>query len=194
MGEILCVIHDRNREDRRELLEKEQVRQGIDVVWFFDSVHDLRTAHQNIAEAHKRVVRFAKERKMDRVFIAEDDVHFPAEDGWRYFLKSVPSDFSVFLGGIYTGEFLYEQAGFRNRILKRWSGMHLYCVHHSYYDRFLSIDTDKHNIERALVNEGGLFKLCFPFAAVQAETVSDNIKGYTHKIKDYFDKYNCYGL
>jgi len=195
---ILNVIHRKERTDRRDSLEKEMLRQGIDAVLWHDAITDCKRVHQSIGESHKSVVRFAKERNMDSICIAEDDLYFPAEDGWRYFLKKIPKTFGLFVGGAYSYRMLHDTFQFHMTQLYRWSGMHLYVVHKSFYDTFLAADLTKFNIEQALAiqaaADGKTVSICWPFAAVQAETPSDNVKGRIYKISDYFNRHNTYGL
>ena len=194
----LHVIHKSARTDRRQMLEAEMVRQGIDLVVWHEAVTDCKSKFQSIGESHKNVVRFAQEKGLERVCIAEDDVFFPADDGWKYFLKSTPPQFDIYVGGAYTYKMTIDKFQFNSVTLHKWSGMHLYMVHSRFYKAFLEADTSKHNIEKAVqhaaMQKNGSVKICWPFAAVQAETPSDNIKGKVWQINDYFNRYNTYGL
>jgi hypothetical protein len=195
---ILNVIHKSSRTDRRTLLEAEMVRQGIDLVVWHEAITDCKKVHTSIGESHKNVVRFAQEKGLPMVCIAEDDLYFPAEDGWRHFLNKIPKDFYLYLGGAYSYDINISTYGFNYATVKKWSGMHLYVVHQRFYSGFLAADTEKYNIEQAmkvqLQSNNQQANICWPFAAVQAETPSDNIKGKIHKIGDFFNRYNTYGL
>ena len=195
---ILNVIHKKSRTDRREHLLSEIRRQGIAETVWHDAVTDCKTKHQSIGESHKNVVRFAKEKGFESIIIAEDDLYFPAEDGWDYFLKKIPQSYGLFLGGAYSYRITYDTFEFNGVVLHKWSGMHLYAVHKSFYDTFLRSDTVTHNIERAVAlqaaTEAKAMSICWPFAAVQAETPSDNVQGKIYKITEYFNKQNTYGL
>lgn len=195
---ILNVIHKSSRTDRRTLLEVEMVRQGIDAVVWHEAITDCKKVHQSIGESHKGIVRLAQKHGMEKVCIAEDDLYFPADDGWRYFLNKMPQDFYLYVGGAYGYDINFSTYGFNPAILKKWSGMHLYVVHQKFYKAFLEADTEKYNIEQAmkvqLQNNNMQAHICWPFAAVQAETPSDNIRGKVHKIDDFFNRHNTYGL
>ena len=65
----------------------------------------------------------------------EDDVYFPAQDGFEYFLKNKPDDFDIYLGGIYLGSDKVKEMN--QRIRHRFSGLHCYIVHERFYDTFL---------------------------------------------------------
>jgi len=132
------------------------------------------------------------------ICIAEDDLYFPAEDEWRDFRRQMPQRSSLCNGRAYTYKITQDTYGFHSTVLHKWSGFHLYVVHKSFYGDFLAADTEKYNIEQALKVQlqatNKQATICWPFAAVQAETPSDNIKGKIHKINDYFNKYNTYGF
>jgi len=195
---VLNIIHRKERTDRQAHIEAEMLRQGMKLVVWHDAVTDCKTRHESIGESHKNVIRFAQKRGLERVCVAEDDVYFPAEDGWRYFLRMIPTQFDIFLGGVYTCRMTIDQYAFHKVTLDRWSGMHLYVVHNRFYNVFLQADVVNYNIERAVqkaaVENKRIVNLCWPYAAVQAETPSDNIKGKIYPIKDFFNQYNTYGL
>lgn len=195
---ILHVIHKSDRTDRKNHLENQMIEQGIDLVVWHDAVTDCKKVHQSIGESHKNVVRFAQEKGLKTVCIAEDDLHFPSPEGWKYFLSRIPQQFDIFVGGAYAFKITHDTYQFNSTILHKWSGMHLYIVHQKFYSAFLEADTQTHNIERAVALElqrkNKTAHICWPFAAVQAETPSDNIKGKIYKINDYFNRYNTYGF
>jgi hypothetical protein len=195
---ILNVIHKADRTDRRAHMEAEMVRQGIDLVVWHDAITNCGRPHISIGESHKEVIRHAQRKGLEMICVAEDDLYFPADDGWKYFLSKIPQRFSLFVGGAYSYKITHDTYGFHSTVLHKWSGFHLYVVHQSFYGDFLAADTEKYNIEQALKLQlqasGKQASICWPFAAVQAETPSDNIKGKIHKINDYFNKYNTYGF
>lgn len=195
----LHIIHDYRRKDRAVLFRREIERQNILSYAIHNAVVGCDKKHICIAQSHKSVVQFAKDNQLERVIIAEDDFYFPAENGYKYFLNSIPQKYNLHLGGMYVGKYIVNQYMPHNPVqVLKWSGLHLYVVHHSFYDFFLQADTVAYNIELALSliaqQNGVAVTCCYPYAAVQAETPSDNIAGRIYKIRDYFNECNTYGL
>lgn len=149
---------------------RELVRQGIsneiDQPELFNPVYNTISVEQSINLSHKRMVRTAKERGLPEVCILESDAMFPAIDGWDYFLANKPETFDIYLGGVYG---LNQTA--RNRLepgvmpLHNWEGMHCYIIHHTFYDKFLSVPDDQH-IDVVLAGLGN-FQVIYPFACIQ---------------------------
>lgn len=184
------VIHLEDREDRMKLLIEELFRQGISPsgfqIWHSEKRQPTEIA---IAEAHKRIVAEAKRQGLQFVVIAEDDICFPSPVGWWHFLRNIPDDeFDIYLGGVYQGQQHHAQLGF--------TGMHLYCVHNRFYDKFLAL-TGNGGIDNeisALVMSGQCkARLCWPMAAIQHETISDN-NGTINKHQHWFNEASVYGF
>jgi len=184
------IIHDRDNTERLEALNKQIDTQGIKAE-FWPSVKG------DIAEAHKQIVRVAKLRKEPFIIIGEDDLCFPANDGFEYFMKKVPVAFDVYLGGIYSG--IGQLPNEENKITKYFSGLHLYIVAEKFYDKFLTLDTTQDGIDIALgklaIKGEADIKCCYPFAACQSEFESTNpvCIGAKNPLKYYFTKENLYG-
>lgn len=113
--------------------------------------------------SHKMIVRDAKERGLKRVAIAEDDLYFPSEDGWKYFLSNEPEYYDIYCAATYI-------TPISNGMI---CGFHLYMVHERFYDTFLSVRDDVH-IDTAFNNIKGVYKFCYPFAALQRPGFSSN--------------------
>jgi len=157
------IIHNQYRPDRWDNLMHELNRQGITEYRIWPSVFDSPIC-KGVSRAHKQIVQFAQDVGLPEVIIAEDDIKFPAEDGFKYFLKRKPEDFDLYLGGIYRGEI-------KDGKTDDFSGLHLYIIKQKFYDTFLSINEEKH-LDTELKGKGD-YHVCYPFAAIQYSGYSD---------------------
>lgn len=160
--------------DRFDKLCEELNRQGIlKEADIFPCIRGRETVEASINASHKMLVRMAQREKCGKVCIMEDDVLFPAVDGFNYFMAKEPPYYDLWLGGGYGGRI----EGWDERFYIRTPypvGLHCYLIHSRFYDKFLNIDPTKH-IDTAL--EGlGTFKLCYPMAAIQRPGYSANNK------------------
>lgn len=106
----------------------------------------------------------AKERNLPQVCIMEDDVCFPAKDGFAYWMTWEPENYDIYLAGTY---------GSRKPCLYP-IGLHCYLIRSRFYDAFLNVYPTKH-IDTAM--EGlGRFEVCYPMAAIQRPGWSANNK------------------
>lgn len=162
----LNIIYDARRHEKYHPLMDELERQGINEFEIWPCIM-LPEIVQSINASHKMIVKDAKEKGLEEVFIAEDDLWFPAADGWQYFLKNKPNpfDYDVYLGGSYIP----------TDPPKHICGFHLYAVSAKYYDTFLSAPDNQH-IDTAIDNIGGQFVFCYPFPALQRAGFSANNK------------------
>lgn len=188
------IIHKPDRVDRNVLFKQEMLRQGITDFQVWRATTSKPTVNANISESHKSIVRWAKEHKLPEVCIAEDDFYFPSDYGYKYFLSKKPKSFDIYLSGVYVGSNKLTET---NTIIKRFSGLHFYIVHSRFYNLFLEAD-ESQGIDNALgdmaIQGFGKFEVCFPMAAIQHETPSDNISGQIYKIADYFSSDKVFGL
>lgn len=158
----LNIIYDNRWPEKYEPLINELFIQNIDYkIW---SPVEAKTVVESINLSHKAIVSWAKKHNLDRVFIGEDDLHFPAKDGWQYYLQNIPETFDIYAGGTYIDDLTNKN------IL---CGFHLYCVSSKFYDKFLSVNDNCH-IDTEINNLGGDFKVCRPFAALQRPGFSAN--------------------
>jgi hypothetical protein len=184
------IIHLKSRdEDRSPLLKQELLNQNITDYQLWDGITG-GTPRENISSAHKQIVRQAKEQGLREVCIAEDDFHFPAKDGYDYFLKQQPYDFDIYLSGI------YKAIETRTPNSYVFNGLHFYIIHSRFYDTFLNLDTTKQDLDMALSSLARQLKakvvICFPYACVQHETISDN-SSCVFQHKYFFNEHNVYG-
>lgn len=160
----LNIILDSRRIEKYHPLMNELEEQGIEdfELWpclMFDSIVE------SINASHKMIVRDAQERGLKEVCIAEDDLMFPAKDGWKYFLDNKPEDYDLYLAATYVV----------TKPLKHICGFHLYCVHEKFYEKFLSVPDESH-IDTVMDSVKGDFVFCYPFAALQRPGFSANNK------------------
>jgi hypothetical protein len=130
---------------------------SIDAVFWDATV--LPHTIQAISLSHKKIVKYAKDNKLPEICIAEDDILFTSLNSYKYFLDNKPDDFDIYLGGYYTGIPLPDKT------LYSFSGLHIYCIRESFYEKFLSVTTLR-NIDQAIAGMG-LFKFCEPLVAKQ---------------------------
>ena len=92
----LNIIYDARRHEKYHPLMYELERQGITDFEIWPCIM-LPDVVQSINASHKMIVRDAKDKGLEEVFIAEDDLFFPAKDGWEYFLKNKPKLLNILL-------------------------------------------------------------------------------------------------
>lgn len=109
--------------------------------------------------SHKKIITWAKINNLPEVCIAEDDVLFTSLKSWSYFLENKPTDYDLYLGGIYSG------ISFPDNTVYSFAGLHLYFCHSRFYDKMLSVPHIR-NIDQGMAGMGK-FVLCNPFVAKQ---------------------------
>lgn len=168
---IINVISLKRRPDRRLSLVNHL--EAMRCTYRFWDGHDDRSllGFVNISNSHKKVVSEAKNKKWDRVLIAEDDLRFSHPDSLKIFESQMPQDFDMFFGMIYTGNI---QDG---RITYGFSGLQFYCVSKKFYDTFLSAPSNKHlDIWLGERCNDYDFYCCDPFICYGESGYSDNFK------------------
>lgn len=170
---ILNVIHLPGRIDRLQSLTEECAEQNL-MFQLWDGVDRHKMAVRNINEAHKQIVKVAKEGDWPFVAIAEDDIRFSCRGSWLYFLSKMPKIFDLYCGLMYAGEVDHN-----NKVIsKGMSGTNtLYVVHQRFYDFFLATDNTK-NLDRELGNFSNIneYYICNPMVCYQSGGYSDNLK------------------
>ncbi len=89
----LNIIHLPHRVDRLELLKNELITQEIADYRIWDGVLDEEKPFRGIAQAHKRIITWARDQNLHKVMIAEDDVKFTAKGAFKHFLQHEPADY-----------------------------------------------------------------------------------------------------
>lgn len=182
MDQTIHVIHLSHRRDRAKLLRRE-VRNHPVRVRLWSGVQVKGLAFRGIAQAHKRIVRWAKDAGLPEVCIAEDDLHILGKGALGYFISRKPAEYDLYLASV------YQMGPVQDAVLERFTGMTLYFIHSRYYDTFLDTPEIDH-IDREMSNWStktktftpkGLFTVCMPFTVIQHGGRSDN-KG---KVVDY---------
>lgn len=159
----LNIIHDSRLIERREPLIEEMNRQGIKYkIW--DSVECKDSVVKSINLSHKQIVQYAKDNGIKEIAIGEDDLVFPAPNGWQFFLRNKPERYDLYLG-----------CSFLPLHAKMVCGFHLYCIQEQFYDAFLSVDETKH-IDTAMDDLKGDYVWCYPYPALQRPSWSANNK------------------
>lgn len=177
------IIHCSGRSDRRSLFEKELLSEKIDSFRLWEGMITPSNPRIGIARSHKQIVHHAKESFLKEVLIAEDDFHFCDKGAFQHFLSGKPSDFDLYLGGIYYGEINSEG------MVKDFAGLTFYVIRESFFDTFLNLP-EGDNLDRQLNNLGN-FSVCRPFAVVQHSGFSDNTKQFCD-YNGYLSNYELY--
>lgn len=165
----LHILHDDRRFERKKTLLKELATQGItDYEIIQPEIDQKKQPFENINLAHKSLVRMAKEKGMEEIAIAEDDVMFTHPTAWKYFLDNKPQDYTVYVAATYL------MPPSQNLL----TGFQLYIVHNSFYDAFLSVP-EKVHIDNAICDLKSNHKICYPFVALQHPGYSANHPGQT---------------
>lgn len=184
---ILNIISLPYRDDRRKSICNQMPMNSI---CFWDGIQNTGKPFTGISQAHKRIVRDAKEKGLEYVVIAEDDLLLTSPGSWDYFLSQKPEEFDLYLGTISGGSINQEALE-----AEQWSGLILYMVHSRFYDTFLMADEEK-NIDRWLSGQGleviekhlgrkPVYKICYPIVAICIDGVSDNSGSYTEHYKNF---------
>lgn len=155
---------------RIDRLKVEMERQGITEYRIWPAITYANLPRRSgISAAHKQIVRWAMEEGLPEVLIFEDDIRFPAIDGFKYFLSKKPKeDFDLYLVGVYRGDIAEDGT------TKRFTGMTGYIIHERFYDIFLGVD-ERLDIDGAMAHLG-LYFICYPFAAIQHSGFSINMQ------------------
>lgn len=164
---------------RANAIKEELERLKITDYRFWPSVHiankPKRTA---ISRAHKQIVEWAMLEGLEEVCIWEDDVWFPSDDGFQYFLDNKPTvPYDLYLGGVSRGTI-------QDGKTTRYSGQFCYIIHERFYPIFLHVD-EHIDIDGAMAGLG-TFYVCYPFAAICKPLWSENCGGmmdYSHLFK-----------
>lgn len=165
MSQFINIIHLTERDDRLVHLTSELEIQGLKAcIW--PGIRASPDPRTGIAMAHCQIIWHAKAEGLGSIIIAEDDVKFTAPGAFEFYIKQIPEDYDLYLGGILYGNIL------QNNIVEDFAGTFLYTIHEKFYDRFLSIQGPG-DIDRLLAGKGR-FIVCNPFAAIVHNGYSDN--------------------
>lgn len=179
------VIHDLRRPDTELVIcERELQRQGITEYGVWPAITSgCETVPDCIAMSHKNVIRQAQEMDLEEVCVMESDVWFPVKGSWDYFLRNKPSVYDMWLASTYSISMddMRNYASFRKSkrgpvtpySVSSVNGMHCYIMHSRYFDTFLL--SPPGHIDVAQDGRGD-FRVCYPFAALQRESWSENNK------------------
>lgn len=181
---IIHCIHDPARKDRFDLLQKEIETQGLTVQYWPAIKDPLRRVFVGISQAHKQIIRYAKEQKLPRICVAEDDLFFFAPGAWEYYLNNIPDDYDLYLGNVFHG---LEPDG----TATDFCGMTLYFCHERFYDTFLGL-TEMNHIDRALAGKGR-YVVCDPMVSSQQAGYSDN-KLHHDSYERYLEGRRLFGI
>lgn len=165
------IIYNNHRPEKYDLFVAELKRQGIDnyEIYHCDKIQN-KPIVECISESFKSVIREAKERGESEICIMEDDIMFPSEHGWEYFIKNKPDNYDIYIGGSYL---IDNRLEFKPPLVKvdSYVGNQILIVHERYFDTWLNTNEKEHC---DTVHRNGLFYLCFPFIGLQRSGWSCN--------------------
>lgn len=167
---IPTLLYDDRNSELFKIVVDEMHRQGIEQ-YKFQSPIICNSIVKSINISQKAIVQKAKERGDKECCILEDDIWFPADDGWQYFLKNKPEDYDIYIGGSYLQDNRIEYISPVTKV-SEYVGNHCIIIHEKYYDKFLSVDDNLH-IDTAQKGLGD-FYLCYPMPALQRAGKSAN--------------------
>lgn len=180
------VISDLRLIERYEPLLNELGRQGITDFKLWPIVEDSKSVISSISKSHKQIIRDAKDKGLERVAILEDDVWFPAPNGWQHFLDGIPLwKYDMYLAGTYGLDRPVQNP------IKHINGLHAYICHERFYDTFLSLPENEH-IDVAMSGLG-LYYVEYPFIALQRPGWSSNTRAFSDKNADLSKEDIYYG-
>lgn len=168
---LVNCIHDPIRQDRRELLDQQIVIQGLNVR-FWPAIIDKMVSFRGISQAHKQIIRWAKEAGQDEVLIMEDDCYFFAPRAFEYFLSQKPASYDIYLGNVFFPPTLES-----NRI-QDFCGLTLYLAHSRCYDKILAANEMNH-LDRVIGKMDLEKYVCIPMVCSQQPGWSDNKKHHS---------------
>ena len=149
--------------DRRKSFENEMEFQGIVDYKVWDAVYNDKMPFVGCCQSHKQIVRDARERGLNQVIIAEDDIRFTSFGAWQYFLDCIPESFDFYMG------VSYNLNNYPNGIVNGiFDSTTLYCISESFYDDFLAINEFDH-LDRQLSRmvDKKEFRICQPYVVFQ---------------------------
>lgn len=168
---MIAVLTDDRYEDRLPMLRWELDRQGITEYKLFRPIKEgAKSVMHSINISHKNIVRYAKDNLLDSITIFEDDVMFPAVDGFSRYMSLTPESYDIYLGGCYNFNLK------PGNIVENFTATHCYTVHSRFFDKFLAASEDVH-IDTAL-NGLGTYVLHYPIVAIQRPGYSANNLGF----------------
>lgn len=168
---LINIISLLRRPDRRASLIKHLDEMGCLYRFWWGCDDRKIMGFENVSASHKMIVKDAKERGLECVLIAEDDLRFSSKKSLEVFLKNIPESYHLYFGMIYTGTIQDK------RIVHGFSGLQFYAIHHTLYDVFLSINPKKH-LDSSLGELCHLYNffVCEPFICGAISSYSDNFK------------------
>jgi hypothetical protein len=174
---MIHVIHTSDRVDRYELLQKEVHTHALKInLWQGERATPVS---KGVALSHKKIVQWALDTGLPEVCIAENDFHLVGTGAWEHFLSQKPAEYDLYLASMYVKWPVGDTSD-----VKDFRGMTLYFVHSRFYSRFLSVPDQGHIDFQLSRLTDRKYVVCYPFAAIQHETYSDNAKT-THRNQDY---------
>ena len=168
---VNIIYDDRNTPEDKERLIQEFYEQGITDFKFWDAIVLTDSVVKSINSSQKMVIKWAKDNNIEMCCVIEQDATFSSYKSWQYFLEQMPNYFDIYLGCSYIKDINPNTEVVNNLIC----GFHLYVVHSSFYDAFLSVPDDAH-IDTAVGDLKGNAVFCKPFVALQRSGFSANNK------------------
>ena len=179
----ILIIHNSQDKVRSENIVRQFASQNTKYEYeIVEAVMDFGMPQKGISKSHKKCVALAKERGWENVTIVEDDIKFLDPNSLNIYkrtLGEVTEFWDLFFGGIYSGDVTEKFGKSWGCVMNKVSGLHLYTVNSSFYDKFLSCDENYH-IDYFLSEELHARSFCcVPFVAIQNDFYSYNARKIT---------------
>ena len=180
---IINVINLDSRKDRLDSIHNQSLGQVFEYTRW-SAIENKQIPFMGCSISHKNIVADAKQKGLEYVCIAEDDLVFTDSLAWGYFTKNIPESFDLYLGEVHFGNLMPPDI--ENNKVKDFCGLTLYIVHSRFYDTFLSLNVMNH-LDRELGKIGHLheYYVCNPMVCKQSGGFSDMKKS----VVDYTDLY-----
>lgn len=198
--DTINIIHlDKNKERRASFMKQIIEHKLPASVW--PGIIVKGKPWTGISRAYKQVVQYAKNSNLPYCIIADDDFLLSCPESYQLFLRDMPSEFDLYMGGISGGTVDEKFNNLKEPFAKHisfWSGTFFFAVHERFYDVFLSADEDKNidrwfgtkaldEIEKALGRKP-VYKVRYPFICTCIDGISDN-SGKFMEHRKYFLPY-----
>jgi hypothetical protein len=166
----IFILYDDRRSEFFPSIKEEMARQNIKDYTIFPPVpHGTVITSINLSQ--KAIVQYAKDKGLEKIVIMEQDIWFPDEKGWLYFVKNEPKEYDIYLAGSYLLDGSIDYTAPLTKV-NSYVGHHCIIVNKRYYDRFLDTPEDQH-IDTAQQGRGD-FYLCYPMPGLQRPGFSSN--------------------
>lgn len=177
---MVNVLNLISRPDRLEQFDKQSKEQGFEYrKW--EGIVMPQVPFVGISRAHKAIIQDAKDRRLPKVTVCEDDCVFSSPNAFKYYWDNEPESADLYLGGCYKS--LIKD----RRMLFGFSALTMYTVYGRFFTDFLLMKEMNH-LDRELGRFAYKYEyiVCQPMIVTQSEGWSDNrlqFENYDHLLE-----------